>query len=143
MGFFSCLSEAGPLKKPMSWCCRVAHGAPPLVGESLQLRSARGGSVTCCQGVAAGRPPMLRGTAVFPWHTVMPSWKDGSDIGMSCQSLAKRKTDFQLGFLSQVLPLHLTDLPPHTGKLPGCELAAQKSNCFPGLMNYGHDIQCL
>lgn len=93
------------------------------------------------RGVAAGRPPMLRGTAVSPWHMVMPSWKDGSDIGTRCQSLAKRKTDFQLGFLSQIPPLHLTELPPHAGKLPGCELVAQKSNCFPGLMNY--DIQCL
>lgn len=92
------------------------------------------------RGVAAGRPPMLRGSAVFHWNMVMSSWKDGSDTGMRCQSLAKRKTDFQLGFLSQIPPLHLTDLPPHAGKLPGCELTAQKSNCFPGLMNYEHDI---
>lgn len=26
VGFFSCLSEVGSLKKPLGWCCRVAWG---------------------------------------------------------------------------------------------------------------------
>ena len=26
VGFFSCLSEVGSLKKPLGWCCRVAGG---------------------------------------------------------------------------------------------------------------------